>query len=81
MEKANRPPVITSSARAIEPLDYPIDALNTLPFPTFIPPSSRTHLSGRWIMGEAGMIWTTYDDPLSWVVPWNTPMTDAHWYN
>jgi hypothetical protein len=81
MEEANQPPVITSSTRTVEPLDYPIDALDTLPFSTFIPPSSRTHLSGRWIMGETGMIWITYNHPLPWVVPRNTLMMEAHWYD
>jgi hypothetical protein len=72
IEETSQPPAITSSARTTEVL--------ALPFPAFIPPSSQTHLSGRWIMGEDGMLWITYNNPLPWVVPWNTPMTGAHWY-
>ena len=62
-------------------LDHPLDALDTLPFPTFLPPLQETHLSGRWISGEEGPLWVTYKAPLPWVVPQNTLMTDDHWLN
>ena len=62
-------------------LDYPLDALDTLPFPTFLPPLQLTHLSGRWISGEEGLLWVTYQESLPWVVPRNTTMTDDHWLN
>jgi hypothetical protein len=62
-------------------LDHPLDALDTLPFPTFLPPLQLTHLSGRWISGEERPLWVTYKASLPWVVPRNTLMTDDHWLN
>lgn len=62
-------------------LDYPMDALGTLPFPKFLPLVPLTHLSGRWILGEEGPMGITYDNPLPWIVHRNTMMTDDHWLN